>query len=461
MDIREDLTVDPVEPKEENSEQCAEQTEGTESVCSAIEENSLVLAESEAESDSEPGTDAVSPDDSMGCGNINHRRIKLALKLAGALLLLLCVSAAVYFNSLLDKIDYKDVKEFHQYYNLSDTDYVEHNEVYEIPLYYNESTTLEGFDLSMIDIPNEDILNIMLIGTDLRTDGYKGMGNTDSIIMLSINTRDKNVKLTSFMRDMYVEVPERGENRLNTAYSFGGPQLLFDTLKLNFNVDVDKYVRVNFSNFKRIIDQVGGLDIELTNAEAEYMNKYSYKYKTKYVESGLQHLDGAQALSYARCRKIDSDFKRTERQRKVILSFVDEVRNKNAAELNGLLNIMLPMIQTNLSKSEIVRLLADSGRYMNHEIETLNIPIKNSYKPRTIKKRSVICPNFELNSMAILAHVYSTYKLDVSGTVFQDFEAPADDDEITDEDGNVYYNDTTAATTATAPYYPSNDRTEH
>lgn len=374
-------------------------------------------------------------------GRTVGKRIKFALKCAGVLLLLTCVAAAVYFNFLLDKIDYKDVEEFHQYYNLSDTDYVEQNEVYEIPLYYNESTTLEGFDLSMIDIPEKDVLNIMLVGTDLRSSSYHDTGNTDSMILLSINKRDKNIKLTSFMRDMYVAIPGRDSNRLNAAYAYGGPQLLFDTLKLNFNVDVDKYVRVNFSNFKKIIDEEGGIDIELTNAEAEYMNKYAWKYKTKPVQPGLQRLDGAQALSYARCRKIDSDFKRTERQRKVILSFVEELKHKNPAELNSLLNITLPMIQTNMSKTEIVSLLADAGSYMNNQIETLNIPIKNSYKPKTIHKRSVICPNFELNNMAILAHIYSTYQLDVSGTVYRDFETPGSDDEAyKDEDGNVYYN---------------------
>lgn len=370
--------------------------------------------------------------------------VKFGLKCVGAAVVLLCLSAAVYFNFLLDKIDYKEVNEFHQYYNLSDTDYVEQNEVYEIPLYYDESTTLEGFDPSMVDISEDDVLNIMLVGTDLRSNSYNGTGNTDSMILLSINTRDKNIKLTSFMRDMYVTIPERGENRLNAAYSYGGPQLLFDTLKENFNVDVDRYIRVNFSNFKNIIDTVGGVDIELTYAEAEYMNKYAWKYKTDPVQPGLQRLDGAQALSYARCRKIDSDFRRTERQRKVILSFVNELKHKNVAELNSLLNTTLPMIQTNMTKTEIVSLLADAGNYMNNRIETLNIPIKNSYKPKTINQKSVICPNFELNNMAILAHIYSSYQLDVSGTVYQEFDTPGGDSEAyVDADGNTYYNEET------------------
>lgn len=458
----EEQVTESMESAEETAQTAAEEAEAISAESALMESADTPTEEpsAAAPSDGQPLSDAAVQSGQSGQsvpeGSGNKRwgrlrawasaktaggRVKLALKCVGVLVLLAGVSAAVYVNFLLDKIDYKEVSEFHQYYNLSDTDYVEQNEVYEIPLYYDESTSLEGFDPSMVDITEKDVVNIMLLGTDLRSNSYSETGNTDSMILLSVNTRDKNIKLTSFMRDMYVTIPERGENRLNAAYSYGGPQLLFDTLKLNFNVNVDQYVRVNFSNFKNIIDTVGGVDIELTYAEAEYMNKYSQKYKTKPVQPGLQHLDGAQALSYARCRKIDSDFRRTERQRRVILSFVEEIRHRSPAQLNSLLNTVLPMIQTNMSKAEIVSLLADSGRYMNNEIETLNIPIKNSYKPQTINKRSVICPNFELNNMAILAHIYSTYKLDVSGTVYQDFETPGSDDEpYTDEDGNVYYN---------------------
>lgn len=353
--------------------------------------------------------------------------VKFAFKCLGVLVLLLCVAVVLYVNGLLDLIDYKAASDFEQYYNLSDTDYVStSDEVYENPVYYNSSTTIEGFDESMIDISKDDVVNILLIGTDVRGGTYEDRGNTDSMILLSINTRDKNIKLTSFMRDMYVTIPGRGKNRLNAAYAYGGPQLLFDTLKENFDVDVDLYARVNFSNFRKIINKVGGIQIELTEAEARYMNKYSYKYNTDYVEAGLQTLDGAQALSYARCRKIDSDFNRTQRQRKVIIAFIDAVKDSNLTELNDLLNTLLPMIQTNVPKMQIVGFMVDALSYLNTEVETLNIPIKNSWQSAKINKMDVICPNFELNKTAIVAHIYSTYKLNVEDTVYQSFELPAE-----------------------------------
>lgn len=353
---------------------------------------------------------------------------KFALKFVGVLLLVLCVTAVLYVNGKLDLINYKDAKDFEQFYNLSDTDYVSSSDdIYENPVHYNSSTTLEGFDQSMIDIPKEDVINVLLIGTDVRSGSYDDRGNTDSMILLSINTRDKNIKLTSFMRDMYVTIPGRGKNRINAAYAYGGPQLLFDTLKENFDVDVDLYARVNFANFRKIINQVGGIEIELTQAEANYMNKNSQKYNTKRVETGLQTLDGAQALSYARCRKIDSDFGRTERQRKVLIALVDKIKSSSLTELDSLLNTLLPMIQTNVPKRQIVSLMVDALSYLNNEVETLNVPIKNSWQSVKIRNMAVLCPNFELNKTAIVAHIYSTYKLNVENTMYQSFEVPKGD----------------------------------
>ena len=175
---------------------------------------------------------------------------------------------------------------------------------------------------------------------------------------------------------------------------------------------VDLYVRVNFANFRKIINHVGGIDIELSEAEARYMNKNAKKYNTNPVEPGWQHLDGAQALSYARCRKIDSDFNRTRRQRTVILALVKEIKGSSPGELNSLLNVFLPMIQTNMSKMQILSLMTDGTRYLNTDIETLNVPVKYSWRSEMINKRDVIVPNFELNKKAIVAHIYSTYRLD-------------------------------------------------
>lgn len=347
-----------------------------------------------------------------------YRWIWTILKILGAVLLILILAVVLYINNMLDKLkEYKYPTTINV--SLSDVSYsdiISDTDISELVVSqtnYTETTTLKNFDESMIDIKQKDVMNILLIGSDTRDNSYENIGNTDSMILASINTRDKNIKLTSFMRDMYVTIPGYGKNRLNAAYAYGGPELLFKTLKSNFDVDVDKYVCVNFNNFRKIINKVGGIDIELTAAEARYMNKYSKKYNTKTVKAGLQTLDGSQALSYARCRKIDSDFGRTERQRKVILAFVEKIKDSNVLEINSLLNELLPTVYTNVSKLEILSLMVNSYSYLNTDIETLNVPIKNSCVDAKVGNMSVLSPNFSVNKKAIKAHIYSTYKLEV------------------------------------------------
>ena len=158
--------------------------------------------------------------------------IKFGLKCVAAVLLIIVASGVLYFNGLLNLIDYKAADDFEMYDSISESDFDEdEGPVYSNPESYIETTTIEGFNESMIDIPKKDVLNILLIGTDVRGGTYDERGNTDSMILISVNTRDKTIKLTSFMRDMYVYIPNRQWARLNVAYAYGGPQLLFDTLK--------------------------------------------------------------------------------------------------------------------------------------------------------------------------------------------------------------------------------------
>lgn len=347
-----------------------------------------------------------------------YRWIWTILKVIGAVSLILILVVILYINSILGKL-----KEYEHptatdisFSDVSYSDIISDTDISELVVSqtnYTETTTLKNFDKSMIDIKQEDVMNILLIGSDTRDNSYENIGNTDSMILASINTRNKNIKITSFMRDMYVTIPGHGKNRLNAAFAYGGPELLFKTLKYNFDIEVDKYVCVNFNNFRKIINKVGGVDIELTAAEARYMNKHSKKYNTETVEAGMQTLDGNQALSYARCRKIDSDFGRTERQRKVILAFVEKIKDSNVLEINSLLNELLPTVYTNVSKLEILSLMVNSYSYLNTDIETLNIPIKNSCVDAKVGNMSVLSPNFTVNKKALKAHIYSTYKLEV------------------------------------------------
>ena len=182
---------------------------------------------------------------------------------------------------------------------------------------YGRVETLAGEPLK-----EQGVVNILLIGSDSRTAGDEG--RSDAMILLSISDKTRTIHMTSLLRDMYVDIPGREGNRLNAAYSFGGPELLLETVKQNLGIDVNRYAVVNFQAFANLVDAVNGVDMELTNDEVKWVNAYLNEYNelrgmpidTDYLDtslSGTIHLNGPQALAYSRNRFIGTDFGRTER----------------------------------------------------------------------------------------------------------------------------------------------------
>lgn len=179
---------------------------------------------------------------------------------------------------------------------------------------------------------NKNVINILLVGSDHGA--IKGdHGRSDSIMIATVNFKTKELKLTSLMRDMYVEIPGHGHNKLNAAYAFGGVELLYQTIAKNFGIKIDKYCVVDFSTFEKVINKVGGVEISLEEKEAKYLNTTNYISKKKYrnVKVGKQTLNGNQALGYARVRYVvskkygDGDFGRTGRQRAVLQAALNKV----------------------------------------------------------------------------------------------------------------------------------------
>jgi len=203
-------------------------------------------------------------------------------------------------------------------------------------------------------IYSDEIINILLIGQDTRNDKQKGLA--DTLILCSINTNTKKLVMTSFLRDMWVQIPGKnggtyGE-RINTAYPVGGLTRLTDTLKLNFGVVVDHSVEIDFAGFKEIVDALGGVEIELTAAEAKHMNdQYGWG---KRLSAGLRNLNGEEALAYARIRSIDSDIARSNRQRTVLMKLFEKVKTMNLSEANKLVNAFVPLVTTDMTNSEII-----------------------------------------------------------------------------------------------------------
>ena len=250
---------------------------------------------------------------------------------------------------------------------------------------YNEGKSETDGDDTAMKIDNENVTNILLLGTDSREKGNK-RSRTDSMIILSIDKKNNKLTMTSVLRDTYVKIPNVGKNRLNAAFIFGGPKLLFKTFDENFGIHLDKYVQIDFYNFIDMVDAVGGVDIKLTPDEIKLMNKSyissinkSLKKKSnsnmiKVKKSGVYHLNGVQALAYSRIRYIGTDFARTERQRIVIGEIIKKTKKLSVSELNSLADIVLPMVSTNLKKGEVMSLLMNAKDLLNYKVVNGRMP---------------------------------------------------------------------------------------
>ncbi|MBQ3929048.1 MAG: LCP family protein, partial [Clostridia bacterium] len=187
-----------------------------------------------------------------------------------------------------------------------------------------------------VELPQEDIysdsnvMNLLLIGTDERTEEFDPYARADSIMVLSLNKKTHAVKLVSLERGMTVSMPGNKYDLLTHTFHYGGAKLVMQTVRTHFNLDTERYIRVNFSVFEKLIDLVGGVDITLTAEEAAALNLQS----ENKVKEGDNHLDGHSALQYARLRRIDSDWYRIKRQRRVIASIKNSMRNQSVGELN-------------------------------------------------------------------------------------------------------------------------------
>ncbi len=255
----------------------------------------------------------------------------------------------------------------------------------------------------------QGIVNILLVGIDnsgVSGDNteYATRQNTDSMIVVTINEKTKRIVLTSLLRDCFVQIQTSNEGktttgRLNTA-SLYGEKALFATIDKNFGIKVDRIVKVDFSSFVDIVALVGGVDIYVTKAEAIEMNKVMEGMnevfgdpinadKLKSTEAGVRHLNGKQALVYARIRyNTGNDFGRTERQRKLILAVADKIKTLNVGELNELLTTMLTKVSTNLTQSECTSLMANALSYLNYDMQSIRIPADGTYENGTVGGKS-------------------------------------------------------------------------
>ena len=208
---------------------------------------------------------------------------------------------------------------------------------------------------------SDSIINIALFGVDADENG---VGRSDSIMIATVDTTNKKLKLTSIMRDSYVDIEGHGNDKINHAYAFGGPELAINTLNRNFDLNIKDFVAVNFSTLPKIIDRLGGVDIEVDSEELNYINGYinginniNGTSSPNISSVGVQHMDGTQAMAYCRIRYTNGgDYKRTERHREVLSAVFSKILTLNVTEYPGLLNEILSMVETSLKSGDILDL---------------------------------------------------------------------------------------------------------
>ena len=282
--------------------------------------------------------------------------------------------------------------------------------------YLHSKMEYEVVDVASKEPFKEDgVKNILLIGNDSRSNSEDG--RSDAMILISISSKTNTIHMTSLLRDIYVDIPGHDGNRLNAAYAYGGPELLMETLEENFDISVNRYMQVNFQAFAALVDAVGGVKIEVTNEEVQYINGYLVEYNqlegraegTDYLDTSLSgeiHLNGPQALAFCRNRFIGSDFARTERQRKVLSAIFDKAPVAMITNGGQLVNGLMSNIKTNLKKSEISGLMLQAPGMLTYEMVQSSIPLEGTYSNAKIRGMSVLEVDFEANKAYIQKEIY-------------------------------------------------------
>ena len=206
------------------------------------------------------------------------------------------------------------------------------------------------------------------------------------MMIATIDSNNKNIKLTSLARDTYVNIPGRGKGKLNTAYFWGKEDLLIKTIKENFDIQLDKYITVDFDNLMNIIFILNGVQVDVKEHEIDATNAiiptsyetctYEDKGDMKLITSpGVQTLNGYQAIAYTRIRITDSAIHRDARQRKVMLSIIDKMKDKNFSEYPHIMNTLLPYVSTNLKPKDIINLAFTAYNFKPLTIKQGQFPI--------------------------------------------------------------------------------------
>jgi len=264
----------------------------------------------------------------------------------------------------------------------------------------------------------KDIVNIAILGVD---EAENDVGRSDALMIATFDPVHKKLKITSIMRDTYVDIPENGKDKINHAFAYGGPQLSIKTLNQNFGLNIKDYVKINFKELEGLVDAIGGIDMELSDKEIVEVNDYIVRVskalnlptnRLEKSESGKVHLDGFQTLGYCRIRSTDNgDFDRTERHRKIMTEIFNKISNAGTAELASMATKLLPYVETSLSNKEIINLAANVLNLGTKNIEQERFPRDDYAKNSNINGVFYLCYDEAYTEEQIHEYIFNDRKM--------------------------------------------------
>lgn len=277
-------------------------------------------------------------------------------------------------------------------------------------------------------VTSEEVYNVLLIGVDRRDKSWNG--NSDSMMLVSINKAKNRVSVVSLMRDTYVDIPGIGYAKLNAAYAYGAGPLLCQTVTETYGIEVNRYAAVDFFDLIDIIDIMGGVDLEISAKEANVANGYildmcnlmnidGMEHQIP-AEGGMVHCDGVMAVAFARNRFVgNSDYERTERQRYLINQMLKEVKQMSVAQMNEKMQAILQHVTMNIPESEIWSMLTELPEMLNYTFVMDRVPYDNMYSVIYVNGQDMLVPDWEATLPKLHAFIYDGVNTESSKEVIK------------------------------------------
>lgn len=263
-------------------------------------------------------------------------------------------------------------------------------------------STADEVQIARKDSNDDDVINVLLVGSDSR-DPDAELGRSDTMIVVSYNKAENKATALSFLRDTLVEIDGYGQSKLGHTFAYGGVGLTINTINEQFDLDIQDYIVVNFENLVDIIDELGGIEVTLTEEEAEYYRENGMPD----IQAGTVTLTGSQALAHARNRSLDNDFGRTERQRDVLYGIYNKMmENKSPSTVLSLITYCMTQVSTNMSVTDIYSIATDVLDADHLLTQTAAIPADGTYEFATYDSMSVLEIDLEANKEYIQELLY-------------------------------------------------------